>query len=167
MLNKNDKFVTGKTEKEVKEKLDKDRPNMEGLKISGGLKLTGRDKNGKVKFVKQQKNLITNGGYDFICDVIGLTSQPVEIAYMALSNGAVGDATATALAATETHRVAAVYAHTPGTKTFTLTSTFTDVVAAISYGCLNAAADGTLLNIAGFSSISVDSLEIVATLTLS
>ena len=167
MLNKNDKFVTGKTEKEVKEKLSKDSPNVEGLKISGGLKLTGRDKNGKVLFVKQQKNLITNNGYDFICDVIGLNTQPSDITHMALSNGAVGDATATALAATETHRELAAYAHTPGTKIFTLTSTFTDVVAAISYGCLNAAADGTLLNTAGFSSITVDSLEVVMTGTLS
>ena len=167
MLKKIDKFVTGKTEKEVKEKLSKDKPNMEGLRISGGLKLTGRDKNGKVLFIKQQKNLITNAGFDLACDVLGLNAQPSDITHMALSNGAVGDATATALAATETHRELAVYAHTPGTKTFTLTATFATVVAAISYGCLNAGADGTLFNTAGFSSITVDSLEIVMTGTLS
>jgi len=80
--------------------------------------------------------------------------------------GAAGDATATTLT-TEDQRELAVYAHTPGTKTCTFTSTFTNVVAATEYGLLNAASVGTLLNISGFSSISVDSLEIVATLTLS
>jgi len=166
MLNKNNKFVTGKTEKEIKEKLDKDRPNVEGLKISGGLKLTGRDKNGKVLFVKQQKNLITNNGFDLLCDVLGLNAQPSDITHMAIGSGAAGDATATTLT-TEDQRELAVYAHTPGTKTCTFTSTFTSVINATEYGLLNAASVGTLLNISGFSSISVDSLEIVATLTLS
>ena len=166
MLKKIDKFVTGKTEKEVKEKLDKDRPNMEGLKISGGLKLTGRDKNGKVLFVKQQKNLITNAGYDLLCNVLGLNAQPSDITHMAIGSGAAGDATATTLT-TEEQRESAVYAHTTGTKTCTFTSTFTTVVAATEYGLLNAASAGTLLNISSFSSITVDSLEIVATLTLS
>ena len=166
MLKKIDKFVTGKTEKEVKEKLSKDKPNMEGLKISGGLKLTGRDKNGKVLFVKQQKNLITNVGFDLISDVLGLNAQPSDITHMAIGSGAAGDATATILT-TEDQRELAVYAHTPGTKTCTFTSTFTSVINATEYGLLNAASVGTLLNISSFSSISVDSLEIVATLTLS
>ena len=166
MSKKVNKFVTGKTEKEVKEKLSKDKPNMEGLKISGGLKLTGRDKNGKVLFVKQQKNLITNVGFDLLCDVLGLTSQPSDITHMAIGSGAAGDATATTLT-TEDQRELAVYAHTPGTKTCTFTSTFTSVVASTEYGLFNAAAAGDMLNISGYGSISVDSLEIVATLTLS
>lgn len=61
------RFFTGKTEEAV----DKMRKNREkelnesptgdrgNIKITGGLKLTGRDKKGKVLFVKKQKNLIT------------------------------------------------------------------------------------------------------------
>ena len=165
MSKKVNKFVTGKTEKEVKEKLSKDKPNMEGLKISGGLKLTGRDKNGKVLFVKQQKNLITDAGFDLLCDVLGLTAQPSDITHMAIGSGAAGDATATTLT-TEDQRELAVYAHTPGTKTCTFTSTFTNVVAATEYGLFNDATTGSMLNTAELA-VTVDSLEIVATLTLS
>ena len=166
MLKKIDKFVTGKTEKEVKEKLSKDSPNVEGLKISGGLKLTGRDKNGKVLFVKQQKNLITNAGFDLLCDVLGLNAQPSDITHMAIGSGAAGDATATTLT-TEDQRETAAYAHTPRTKTCTFTSTFTTVAASTEYGLFNDDTTGDMLNTAGYSSITVDSLEIVATLTLS
>jgi len=55
------KFFTGKTEKGVN-KMRKNREEelnesmSQSIKITGGLKLTGRDKNGKVLFVKRQKN---------------------------------------------------------------------------------------------------------------
>lgn len=166
------KFFTGKTEKGVNKMRDKREKELnesmgrESIKITGGLKLTGRDKNGKILFVKRQKNLITNAGFDLICDVIGLDAQPSDITHIAIGNGVAGDATATALTS-ETDRQSGTYAHTPGTKTFTFTATFTTVVAATEYGCLNAASDGTLLNTAGFSAITVDSLEIEVTFTLS
>ena len=166
------KFFTGKTLRGVN-KMKKDREKevdesmgRECVKITGGLKLTGRDKNGKVLFVKKQKNLITNAGFDLICDVVGLDAQPSDITHIAIGDGGAGNATATTLT-NETDRQAGTYAHTPGTKTFTFTATFTTVVAATEYGCLNAAAVGSLLNTAGFSSITVDSLEIEVTFTLS
>ena len=162
------KFFTAKTKKELnkKEKERGDSMSKEGLKIKGGLKLTGRDKNGKIVFVKKQDNLITNAGFDFICDVIGKATQPGDITHMAIGNGTAGNATATALT-NETDRQPATYAHTNGTKTFTLTATFSSVSGATEYGCLNNSTGGTLLNTAGFSAITVDSLEIVATFTLS
>lgn len=138
----------------------------EPIKISGSIRLTGRDKTGKLQFVKHLPNLITNAGFDLISDVLGLNTQPSDITHMAIGDGAVGDATATTLT-NETDRELAAYAHTGGTKTFTFTATFTSVVAATEYGCLNAAAAGSLLNTAGFSAITVDSLEIVMTVTLS
>lgn len=138
----------------------------EPIKISGSIRLTGRDKTGKLQFVKHLPNLITNAGFDLISDVLGLNAQPSDITHMAIGDGAVGDATATTLTS-ETDRQTATYAHTPGTKTFTFTATFTTVVAATEYGCLNAAVEGTLFNTAGFSAITVDSLEIVCTITLS
>jgi len=166
------KFFTGKTEKAV-DKMRKNREEKlnepigrESLKITGGLKLTGRDKTGKVLWVKKQKNLITNAGFDLICDVIGKNDQPSDITHMAIGTGVAGDATATALT-TETDRQAGTYAHTTGTKAFTFTSTFTTVSSGTEYGCFNSSGDGTLLNTAGFSSITVDSLEIETTFTLS
>ena len=144
-------------------KKDKDR---EAISIKGKLKLIGRDKNGKVVFIKEVPNLITNAGFDFIADVIGKTAQPSEITHMAIGNGVAGDATATTLTS-ETARSAVTYAHTAGTKTFTFTATFTSVVAATEYGCFNNSSGGTMLNTAGFSAITIDSLQIVATFTLS
>lgn len=164
MLRKLVNFVTGKTEKVAEAQINK--PNIEGLKICGGIKLTGRDKTGKLLWVKKQKNLITNAGFDLICDVVGLNAQPSDITHMAVGTGVAGDATATTLT-TETDRQTATYAHSAGTKTFTLTATFTSVSAITEYGCLNAASVGSLLNTAGFSAITVDSLEIEATFTLS
>lgn len=141
-------------------------PFNEKLGICGTLTLTGRDKTGKVLWVKRAKNLITNAGFDLVCNQIGLASQPNEVAWMAIGSGVAGNATAGTLT-TESQRVAATYAHTHGTKTCTFTSTFTTVAAATEYGLLNAASTGELLNTAGFAAITVDSLEIAATLTLS
>jgi hypothetical protein len=138
----------------------------EGLRVHGELKLIGRDKNGKALFVRRQKNLITNAGFDLICDVLGLNAQPSDITHMAIGSGAVGDATATTLTS-EDQRDTTVYAHTGGTKTCTFTTTFTTVVAATEYGLFNATPAGTMLNTAGFTAITVDSLEIVTTITLS
>jgi len=140
----------------------------EGLKICGKVRFIGHNKDGSLAFDYEVPNLITNAGYDLICNQIGLAAQPNEVAWMAISNGAVGDATAEALAATETERVAATYAHTHGTKIFTLTGVFTTVVAALSYGTLNAASNGELFNTAAFTAATtIDSLTIVATFTLS
>lgn len=159
------KFVTGKTEKEANKKMD--RPNIEGLKVSGGLKFTGRDKDGRILWVKKEKNLITDDGFDFISDVIGLTAQPTEITHMAVGNSTASTGDASVLTS-ETQRKETIYAHSTGTKTFTFTTTFSTGVTAITeYGCFNASSGGTMLNTAGFSAITVDSLEIVATFTLS
>jgi len=139
----------------------------EGLRICGKVRLIGHNKDGSLAFDYEKPNLITNAGFDAICAQIGNPTQPNEFGWMAIGNGAAGDATATTLTATETERVAADYAHTGGAKTFTITGVFTTVEAAVEYGCLNADSNGTLLNIAGFDTITIDSLTIVATFTLS
>ena len=158
------KFATGKTEKEADKK--KDRPNIEGLKIRGGLKLTGKDNNGNILWVKKQDNLITDAGFDFISDVIGLASQPSDITHMAIGSGAASTGDALTLTS-EDQRETVTYAHSTGTKEFTFTSDFTSVSAATEYGCFNDSSSGTMLNTAGFSAITVDTLEIEATFTLS
>lgn len=159
------KFATGKTEEEADKKLD--RPDIEGLKVSGGLKLTGRNKDGSILWVMKEDNLITDDGFDLISDVIGLNAQPSDITHMAVGDGAASTGDANVLTS-ETQRKTTTYAHTTGTKTFTFTTTFsTGVTAVTEYGCFNDSTGGTMLNTAGFSAITVDSLEIEATFTLS
>ena len=140
----------------------------EGLKICGKVRLIGHNKDGSLVFDREIPNLITNAGFDAICAQIGNPTQPNEFGWMAIGNGAVGGAAATLLTS-ETARVAASYAHTGGTKIFTITGTFSTVTAATEYGCFNVvtANTATLLNTAGFTAITIDSLTIVATFTLS
>jgi len=140
----------------------------EGLKICGKVQLIGHNKDGSLAFDFEVPNLITNAGFDAICACIGNTTQPDDFHWMAIGDGAVGNATATLLTS-EDQRVAATYAHTAGTKIFTSSGTFTTVVAATEYGCFNVvtANTATLLNTAGFTAITIDSLTIIATFTLS
>jgi len=140
----------------------------ESLHICGKVRLIGHNKNGSLAFDFERPNLITNAGFDAICAQIGNPTQPNEFGWMAIGDGAVGNATAVLLTS-EDQRVAATYAHTGGTKIFTISGTFTTVVAATEYGCFNIATanTATLLNTAGFTAITIDSLTIIATFTLS
>jgi hypothetical protein len=143
---------------------------VEKMKVSGKIRLIGSnyDELGTLRqvFDITKDNLITDAGFDLISDVLGLNAQPSDITHMAVGTGAVGNAADTTLT-TETDRQTATYAHSAGTKTCTFTATFTSPAAVTEYGLLNAAAAGSLLNTAGFTAITVDSLEIVATITLS
>lgn len=142
----------------------------EQLRIHGTARLIGRnyDEDGVLKqvFDKTLTNLITDDGFDLICDCLGLNAQPSDITHMAIGSGT-GQGTGSTTLASEDQRETAAYAHTPGTKTCTFTATFTTVVAATEYGCFNDGSAGDMLNVADFSAITVDSLEIVCTLTLS
>jgi len=141
-----------------------------GLGICGKIRLIGSNYNDKgvleQVFDREEHNLITHDGFDLILNCLGQTSQPSEITHMAIGSGAVEDIDGATLTS-EDQRNATVYAHVENSLTCTFTSTFTTVVAATEYGLLNAAADGSLFNTAGFAAITVDSLQIVATLTLS
>ena len=142
-----------------------------GMGICGKVRLIGSnyDENGVLVqvFDRTVHNLITHDGFDLMCNVLGLNAQPSDITHMAISDGAVGDINDSALQATENERVAAAFVHVENSLTCTFTGTFTTVVAATSYGLFNAAADGSMFNTAGFAAITVDSLSVVATLTLS
>ena len=145
-------------------------PKGEKLKVCGTVRLIGRnyDKNGVLKQVFDRKlpNLITDDGFDLICDCLGHNTQPDDISHMAIGSGTGQGAGDTTLSS-EDQRETAAYAHTPGEKTCTFTATFTTVVAATEYACFNDPTTGDMLNVADFSAITVDDLEIVCTLTLS
>ncbi len=138
--------------------------------VKGTVQLIGRNynKDGVLEqvFNKTLSNAITDDGFDLICDTLGLTSQPSDITHMAIGSGT-GQGTGDTTLSSEDDRQTATYAHTGGQKTCTFTATFTSVSAATEYGCFNDASAGDMLNVADFAAITVDSLEIVCTITLS
>jgi len=142
----------------------------ERVGVHGTIRLIGKnfDKNGvlQLAFDKELNNLITDAGFDLIANCLGLNSQPSNITHMAIGSGAVGGTGDTTLTS-EDDRQTATFAHSAGTKTFTFTATFASVTAATEYGCFNDATTGSMLNTAGFTAITVDSLEMVCTITLS
>jgi len=142
----------------------------EKLGVYGTVRLIGRnyDKNGILRkvFDRTLANLITDDGFDLIADTLGLNAQPSDITHMAFGSGT-GQGTGATTLASEDQRETATYAHSAGTKTLTFTATFTTVVAATEYGCFNDGSTGDMLNVADFSAITVDTLEIVCTITLS
>lgn len=142
----------------------------ESVKISGTVRLIGSnyDKNGVLRqvFDRKLRNLITDAGFDLIADTLAKNAQPSDLTHLAIGDGAVGGTSDTALT-NETDRQTATYAHTPGTKTFTLTATFSNVIAVTEYGAFNDGSVGSMWNTAGFTAITVDSLELILTGTLS
>lgn len=119
-------------------------------------------------------NIIVDAGFDFICDCIGKSaSRPAVAGYIALGTGTTAAAAAQTALVTETLRKAATYAHTAGTKTFTMTVTFNagEATAAITEaGVFNAVSAGTMLDRVVFPVVnkgSDDTLQVIFTFTLS
>ena len=141
--------------------------------LRGDVKLILRDKDGNIIDEREIENTIVDDGFDFICDVIGNTTQPNDMAWTGIGTGTTGVTTADAALETEVTRVANVYAHSAGTKVFTMTADYGAGVgtgAITESGLLNAAAAGIILNRVVFSVINVgasDTLQVVWTITLS
>ena len=142
--------------------------------LRGDVTIILRDKDGNIVDQREIKNTIVNGGYDFICDVIGNTTQPDDMGWTGIGTGTTGvQATDTIL---ETHviRVANTYAHSTGTKVFTHTADYaagTGTGAITESGLFNqVTTGGTLLNRVVFDVINKgasDTLQVVWTITLS
>ena len=118
------------------------------LKIKGSFSATLRHKDGSVE-VRRKDNLILNSGFDFICAAIAGTSQPAAMSYTAVGTGTTAVAATQTALVTEISRVAATYAHTTGTKVFTLSSYFAAGVATgalTEAGICNASSSGTFLD---------------------
>lgn len=144
------------------------------IKIGGVVKYTLRGPDGKIKETKKVKNLITNAGFDAICDVIGNTVQPNDFAWTAVGTGTTAANVAdTALETELGTRSTNTYAHSVGTKVFTATITYgagVNTGAITESGLLNASTGGTLLNRQVFAAINkgaADSLEIEWSINLS
>lgn len=144
----------------------------EVLNFKGHFKLTLRDAKGRFKARREAENLITNNGFDAICaQVSGAPENAFN--YVAIGTGTTpASATDTSLQ-TEVARGQATYAHTNGTKTFTLTYTFEAGVgtgAITESGILNATTAGTLLCRQVFQAINKgegDTLQVVWSFSVS
>ena len=120
----------------------------DGIKIKGSFSAVLRHKDGSVE-VRRKDNLILNGGFDFICDAIAGTTQPSAMAYTAVGTGTTAVAATQTALVTELARLAATYAHTTGTKVFTLSTYFAAGVATgaiTEAGICNASSSGTFLD---------------------
>jgi hypothetical protein len=131
--------------------------------------------------------MLTNAGRDFVAGALGdrSGSRPAAADYLALTanstSPAAGDTTLTGEIATASGgliRAQAVYAHTGGTATYTLTKTFTAngndslPVTIAKVGVFNASSGGTLawstlLGTTATVSASGDSLTVTETITVS
>lgn len=127
--------------------------------------------------------MITNAGYDHLCDVASKPTQPAAAQYMAVSANATAPAAGDTALAGEIAtagggllRAAATYAHTTGTKIYTLTKTFTAngsdsfPVTLKKFGVFNAASVGTLVYETTITDatlgVSGDAVTITETVTL-
>ena len=144
----------------------------DGMKLYGSMEAILVRESGEVE-VTRKDNIIVNGGFDFICDAIGNATRPAAMAYIGVGTGATAPAAADAALGAQSARNAATYAHTAGTKVFTVSATFaagTATAALTEAGVFNAAAAGTMLDRVTFAVINKganDTLTVTFTFTLS
>lgn len=122
--------------------------------------------NGDVE-TRRKDNLILNVGFDFIANALcATTNRPSVMGYTALGTGTTAvDAAQTALV-TELARKPATYAHTAGTKVFTLSTTFQagEATGAITEaGICNASSDGIFLDRLTFAVMNKGADDIITT----
>jgi len=128
-----------------------------GLRLRGTVELRLYRANGEI-VVRRKDNLIVDVGFDFIADVIGLsTGCPGAMSHIAVGTGAVAAAPGDTALGTELARKAAAYAHTAGTRVFTFETTFDpgEATGAVTEaGVFNAATAGTMLDRVVFAVIN-------------
>lgn len=131
--------------------------NKEALKLKGSFTATLKKANGDVE-VLHKDNLILNAGFDFIADAIGkASSRPSVMGYIAVGTGTTAAAATQTALVRELDRNAATYAHTSGTKVFTISATFGagEAVGAITEaGVCNASSGGTFIDRVTFAVIN-------------
>lgn len=143
------------------------------MNLDGVLTLTLKKPNGETTTF-QKHNMIVNTGFDFVCDAMGKgTSRPAAMGYIGIGSGTTAvDATQTELVS-ELKRIASTYAHTSGTKVFTVSAKFDAGVgtgAITEAGVFNAQTSGIMLDRVVFPVINKgaeDTLTAQFTFTLS
>lgn len=149
-----------------------DGPAGQGMRMTGILTSTLVRPDGST-LTQVAANLITDVGFDFIANAIGLAAQPSEMTHISVGTGVTAAAVGDTTMETELLRKAATFAHTVGTKVFEFESTFAagEATGAITEaGVLNAPTGGILLDRVVFSVINKgadDTLTQKFTFTLS
>ena len=152
--------------------IKKNRGTNEQAYIRGMLQMVLRRKDGSGLYVAHE-NLITNAGFDFLCNVVGKNAQPADLSHIGIGTGTTAAAAAQTALVTQNAKAIAAYAHVAGTKVFTMAVTFppeTGTGAVTESGCFNAANAGTMFNRVTFAAVNkaaVDSLAITFTFTFS
>ena len=126
------------------------------IDLKGTMIMTLAKSNGDIE-VRRKDNIIVNGGFDFICDSIANPSSPSPMGHIAVGTGTVTPVATQTTLTTELKRKAASYAHTAGTKVFTLTTTFNEgeaTGAITEAGVFNDASAGIMLDRVTFSVIN-------------
>jgi len=146
---------------------------VEKIGLRGKFHMLINRENGDVE-EREHENLIVDAGFDLICDTLGTNTQPSDLTHMAVgSNNTSPNASDTALNTILDVRRIAAYAHTPGTKVFTMITTFAageSTGAWVEAGLFNAVTTGEMLNRVIFSVVnkaSGDSITATFTITLS
>ena len=142
----------------------------ETVGVRGFMQAVLRRKDGSVMY-HAQPNLIVNGGWDLLCNVLGLNSQPSDLTHIAVGTGTTAAAAAQTTLVTELARLTATYAHTAGTMSCTFTRNFgagQGTGALTEAGLFNAASAGTMFNRVVFDVVNKqagDTLAMTFTIT--
>lgn len=146
---------------------------MENIKVGlkGAFTLTLKKEDGTVE-VMHKDNIIVDGGFDLIADSLGNAgARPAVLSHIAIGTGSEAAAAGnTALGAESARQAISLYTHTPGTKVFTLESSFTGLTAAITEAGLFNGNPGTMFDRVVFLPINLatnDTLTAKFTLTMS
>ncbi|MEO9387064.1 MULTISPECIES: hypothetical protein [Chromobacterium] len=147
--------------------------SIDKLKLHGAMELVLLRKDGSVE-TRRKDNLIVDVGFDLVCDALGnAKGRPGVLSHIAVGTGTDPVASNQKALSTELARLAATYAHSAGTKVFTMTSTFnagTATGAITEAGVFNAASNGIMFDRVLFNVInkgSDDTLTVTFTFTLS
>ncbi|MEM0106527.1 MAG: hypothetical protein QXX81_08370 [Zestosphaera sp.] len=91
--------------------------------------------------------IITNAGYDAICDCIAKSPQPAPFQYVAIGTNNTAPAAGQTTLGNEVMRQLGTYSHTAGTKTFSVVATFSITASYTIWesGLFNASSGGTML----------------------
>lgn len=123
---------------------------------------------------RQKDNIIVDNGFDLICDALGkAVGRPDVISHIEAGSGVTAPVSGDDTLESTLLRKVAVYAHTAGTKIFTMSVTFAAGEATgpiTEAGVFNAAADGIMLDRVTFAVINKganDTLTVTFTFTLS
>lgn len=146
---------------------------LDKFKMHGAMSATLVKADGSVELTHKD-NIIVNVGFDLIADAIGRASgRPAVLSHIGVGAGTAAPLPADTTLVSQIGRLAATYAHTAGTKTFTFTSVFNPGVATgaiTEAGVFNAATNGTMLDRVTFPVVNKgadDTLTVVFTFTMS